>query len=53
MEINLSEIEGFALYLHLKEWLDECQFYQKSDNFELRGQWSALKNICRKLESKI
>ena len=53
MEINLTELEAFTLYLHLKEWLEEFENYRNSDNFELCGKWTTLKNIYDKLKSKI
>ena len=53
MEINLNLIEIITLYLHLKEYLDDNSRNENSDDIFLKGQYLNLKNIVKKLKSKI
>lgn len=53
MEIKLNLIEIITLYLHLKEYLDDNSRNENSDDIFLKGQYLTLKNIVKKLKSKI
>ena len=53
MEINLSVFEIITLYLHLKEYLEDNSRNENSDDIFLKSQYLTLKNIVKKLKSKI